>query len=82
MPPRQKQGDRPRTPRSPFGLRPKRPRPNPQPSPSKIVAMVADLTESSLVRLQLNPTWALLLGMLLGSLLLTPVWLLLMLASW
>jgi hypothetical protein len=49
MKPQNKQGDRQRTPRSPFGLPPKR-RPPPQrplPSPSKLVTMAATITVGS-----------------------------------
>jgi hypothetical protein len=44
----QKKGDRQRTPRSPYGLRPKRPRPEPTPPKPLIVAMVAPRRVSSL----------------------------------
>jgi hypothetical protein len=44
-----KKGDRQRTPRSPFGLPQKRPRPAPSP-PSKIEATVGDRMESLLAR--------------------------------
>jgi hypothetical protein len=61
----QKQGDRQRTPRSPFGLRPKRPRENPAPPrPQKIVATVGAWTASLLASL-LTP--------MLESLLLIPL---------
>jgi hypothetical protein len=44
-----KKGDRQRTPRSPFGLPPKRPQPSP-PLPAKIVATVAVWMGNSLAR--------------------------------
>jgi hypothetical protein len=53
-----KKGDRQRTPRSPFGLPPKRPQPSPprEPLPAKIVATVAVWTGNSLAR---SPRWLL-----------------------
>jgi hypothetical protein len=77
----QKQGDRQRTPRSPWGLPPRSP-PSPKeppPSPKKlldferIVATVADRMESLLQ----NPSWRTLPLLLLAALLLLPLTLLL-----
>jgi len=72
-----KQGDRPRTPRSPFGLRPKRPRENPPPTVPPKLAQSGYGTSgaSSFARMLLLPP--ILLLSLLTALLLLPLLLLL-----
>ena len=70
----QKQGDRQRTPRSPFGLRPKRP-PVPTVPPKDARSVSATSMASSLVRMLLLPP--ILLLMLGVALLLLPLLLLL-----
>lgn len=48
--PQSKQGDRTRTPRSPFGLKPKRPEPTPAPQPPRLWAATQGAIEATVAR--------------------------------
>jgi len=59
MPQHQKKGDRQRTPRSPFGLPSKRPRPIPPRPPIRLKTVVMNVVDSCAVRAKMG-AWAML----------------------
>jgi len=59
MPQHQKKGDRQRTPRSPFGLPSKRPRPIPPPPPTRLKTVAMNVVDSCVVRAKMG-AWAML----------------------